>query len=390
MASDLFDPPPPSRPRLGARPFAGRPAAGPPAGNQAPPNTRAVRPFAARRSSVETANSVRGVTQDPDAELTAAEDTPAIAATPGAPMHTVAEEARDSLNAGATIDDTPDPTERLAASEHAIADSTGTETGGFVSNLTSAAPPVPEAAAWEGIAESALAPAEPPGGLAAWQDAPSPEDTVAGAADRTEYGAGAFDQGLVPDEAETVNPEGAESVAPDQAESLAADSTECDPQEPLTARLLTAGDEMDRIRESLDQELSRFALRPWERPHAPVPFPALEEALPNDGDALTQSGAENSMPGADQIDRPPAVLQTWHDAGYATPALERSPGFGAAAREALEGAAAFAAGAEIAVVLEDVARRLRAGEIVVAHGARTRDEAATLAAVLAAMLGDRT
>jgi hypothetical protein len=415
MASDLFEPPFPSRPRLGARPFAGGPAAGPPAGNQAPASAPAVRPFAAR-----------AVTRQPDADLTAAEETPASAATPGAPMHLFAKEPRDSVQPGATIDDTRDATERPAASEQEVADSTGPHTGEFVSALTSTTPLVPEATAWKGSIESARAPAEedqadvattapvppeapfldampplslthnhermaePPTGLASWQDAPSPEDTVAGATDRADYAAAASEQGLVPDETETVTVEGGESVAPDQAQSQAADSTGSDVREPLTERPLAVGDEMDRIRESLDQELSQFALRPWERPHAPVPFPAFEEAPPNDDDALTQSGAEDSTPRADQIDRPPAVLQTWHDAGYTAPALERSPGPAAAARDAVEGAAAFAAGAEIAVVLEDVARRLRAGEIVVSHGARTRDQAATLAAVLAAMLGDRT
>ncbi len=351
MASDPFDPPPPSRPRLGSRPFAGRAPARPPAGNQHPASAPAARPFAARM-----------VPRPQEAEPTAPEHTGSIAA------------ATDAVDGRALrILDHLEATLAPAPEDHLDADATAP--GSAEPSWPDAMPPLPMTHVQDHMAAS-------PTGLSAWQGVPSTEEPLADAMGEAEESPDAAEQDLVDDEAESVTVEGAESLGAGSIGSAAA--------EPPAARLLTGGEEMDRIRETLDEELSRFALRPWERPHAPVPFPALEEDAPNEEAAVTQSGAGASMPDADPIDGPAAALHHENDAGYVAPALTRSPGAEAAARKALEGAAAFAAGAEIAGVLEGVARRLRAGEIVVAHGARTRDDAATLAAVLAAMLGDRT
>jgi hypothetical protein len=164
-----------------------------------------------------------------------------------------------------------------------------------------------------------------------------------------------------------------------------------------------ANDGLDQVRSDLDAELSAFTLRAWEQQRLEEPLPHLDESQsdpplapepetppPNDvtgaGNHPPDAGASGDLHLADESD---VAIRDPLDREFVTASGGGMRDTGSAFWEAVTEATTLAEGAEVAVVLEAVARRVRNGEILVPRVAGFRGEAAVLAAVLFALLGDR-
>ena len=151
-------------------------------------------------------------------------------------------------------------------------------------------------------------------------------------------------------------------------------------------------DELNAIQAQLDGELRRFELQEWERMPTATAFPEME-ATAFEEQASTESPAGDRGDSRDDIGvRSIGVAGAKRDDGASSDEPDESPAMSAQDADPTVSVAHRASGDQgrerIADVLESLAARVRQGEIPVSDARQARNDAATLAAVLSALLGE--